>query len=133
MLASEPCRLPACLKKNQLITYNIRSHYQQMRTKPLQHTRSQYHVSTPILNTVPKLKAEMIRHLAKLNHVQFAISHVRVMFAYQLADFMSRKFNVDNFQSLLQLTHTNEATPISINLTHTHTSLSAIIIIFYPR
>jgi len=63
----------------------------------------------------------MVRYLAKFDHVQFAILHIGVMFAYQLADFMSRKLNVDNLQCLLQLHHRNEATPITINLTqHTH-------------
>jgi len=90
-----------------------------MSVKPLQHKESHYHVNTLILNTVPKLKGELIRHLAKFNHVQFAISHVRVMFAYQLTDFMSWKFNVNNFQCLLQLTHSNKAIPISIHLTQT--------------
>jgi len=62
----------------------------------------------------------IIRYLAEFDHVQFAILHIGVMFAYQLADFMSRKLNVDNFQCLLQLHHRNEATPITINLTDTH-------------
>jgi len=63
----------------------------------------------------------MTRYLAKFNHVQFAIFYVCVMFANQLADFMSRKFDVDNFQSFLQFHDSNEAIPISINLTESET------------
>jgi len=58
----------------------------------------------------------MLKHLAKFNHVQLAIFHIGVIFAYQIANFVFRKLNVDNFQCLLQLFHSNEAIPISINL-----------------
>jgi len=63
----------------------------------------------------------MTRHLAKFDHVQFAVFHVGVVFANQLTDFMSRQLNVDNLQSLLQFHHSDEAIPISINLSHSDT------------
>ena len=60
-----------------------------------------------------------VRYLAKFNHVQLAIFHIGVVFAYQFADLVSRKLDVNNFQCLLQLQHRDEAIPISINLTQT--------------
>lgn len=70
---------------------------------------------------------EMLRHLAEFNHVQFAVLDVGVVFTYQLAHFVSRQFNVDNFQSSLQFCHRNEAISVSVDLTQPHTRLSPIL------